>query len=90
MNGYSVRDLIAEHLERSPLSDKSVSAIGFLTIEEDQQCGHCGGYLLLNTSGRPLEFHCTAPVKRNRAQEVLYGPTLKPFLYGDLIAVNTG
>ena len=68
------------------MSAKSVSAIGFLTIEEDPQYGHCGGFLLLNTSGRPLEFHCTAPVKPNRAQEVLYGPTLKPFLYGELIA----
>lgn len=67
------------------MSAKSVSAIGFLTVVEDDQLGHCGGYLLLNTSGRPLEFHCTAPVKPNRAQEVLYGPTLKPFLYGELI-----
>lgn len=67
------------------MSAKSVSAIGFLTVVDDGQYGYCGGYLLLNTSGRPLEFHCTAPVKPNRAQEVLYGPTLKPFLYGELI-----
>lgn len=64
---------------------KSFSAIGFLTVVEDDQHGHCGGYLLLNGNGRPLEFHCTAPVKPNRAQEVLYGPTLKPFLHGELI-----
>jgi hypothetical protein len=81
-----IDDLIAKQLERPPLSAKSVSAIGFLTVVEDQQHGHCGGYLLLNTSGRPLEFHCTAPVKPNRAQEVLYGPTLNPYLHGELIA----
>lgn len=47
--------------------------------------GLCGGYLVLNRSGRPLEFHCSAPVKPNRAQQILYGPTLEPFLYGEQI-----
>ncbi|MGA2797402.1 MAG: hypothetical protein ABSE63_07490 [Thermoguttaceae bacterium] len=36
-------------------------------------------------SGRPLEFHCTAPIKPNRAQEILYGPTLEAFIYGEQI-----
>jgi hypothetical protein len=48
--------------------------------------GLFGGYLVLNLAGRPLEFHCTAPVKANRAQEILFGPTLAPFLEGELIA----
>ncbi|MEX2186125.1 MAG: hypothetical protein WD875_04990 [Pirellulales bacterium] len=47
--------------------------------------GLVGGYLLLNAAGRPLEFHCTAPVRPSRAQEILYGPTLQPFLYGEQI-----
>jgi len=33
----------------------------------------------------PLEFHCTAPVKPNRAQQILYGPTLEPYLFGEQI-----
>ena len=41
--------------------------------------------VLLNAAGRPLEFHCTAPIKPNRAQEILYGPTLESFLYGEQI-----
>ncbi len=45
---------------------RSQSALGFLTILEHQQHGLVGGYLLLNTAGRPLEFHCTAPVKATR------------------------
>lgn len=61
------------------------SAIGFLTVVDGDEQGVFGGYLVLNTSGRPLEFHCTAPVKANRAQEILFGPTLKPFLYGEQI-----
>lgn len=59
-------------------------AVGFLTVT-DQDGGAFGGYLLLNPAGRPLEFHCTTPVKPNRAQEILYGPTLTPYLYGELI-----
>jgi hypothetical protein len=59
--------------------------LGFLTVLEHPQHGLFGGYLVLTTTGRPLEFHCTAPIKPNRAQEILYGPTLEPFLYGEQI-----
>lgn len=61
------------------------AALGFLTVIEDRSCGLFGGYLVLNPAGRPLEFHCTAPIKPNRAQEILYGPTLEPYLFGDQI-----
>src|SRR6187401_3400414 len=60
-------------------------AFGFLTIVEQPDLGLLGGYLVLNAGGRPLEFHCTAPVKPNRAQEILYGPTLRPYLCGEQI-----
>src|SRR5687768_7792332 len=56
-------------------------AIGFLTVVEHAEFGLFGGYLLLNAAGRPLEFHCTAPVKPDRALEILYGPTLDGYLY---------
>lgn len=64
---------------------KSVVCLGFLTVVEHAELGLLGGYLLLNAAGRPLEFHCTAPVRANRAQEILYGPTLRPYLYGEQI-----
>lgn len=64
---------------------KSKSALGFLTVVADPQHGLFGGYLVLNLAGRPLEFHCTAPIKPNRAQEILFGPTLEPYLYGEQI-----
>jgi hypothetical protein len=60
-------------------------ALGFLTVVDHPQHGLCGGYLVLNLAGRPLEFHCTAPIKPNRAQQILYGPTLESFLYGEQI-----
>ena len=64
---------------------KSLPAIGFLTVTRDDEHGFFGGYLILNALGRPLEFHCTAPVRPNRAQEILYGPTLEPYLCGERI-----
>jgi hypothetical protein len=61
-------------------------AFGFLAVVESTEWGAVGGYLVLNTGGRPLEFHCTAPVKPSRSQEILYGNTLKPYLFGEQIA----
>lgn len=67
---------------------KPLPALGFLTVVEHPQHGLFGGYLVLNFAGRPLEFHCTAPVKPNRAQQILYGPTLKEYLYGEQIGLT--
>ncbi|MBM4077822.1 MAG: hypothetical protein FJ267_19510, partial [Planctomycetes bacterium] len=51
----------------------------------EQERGFVGGLLVTNKFGRPLEFQCTAPVKPNRAQQILYGPTLRPFVLSELI-----
>ena len=59
--------------------------LGFLTAVEDAERGYVGGLLITNRFGRPLEFQCTAPVKPNRTQQILYGPTLKPYVLGELI-----
>ncbi|HJN11684.1 MAG: hypothetical protein QGG09_20160 [Pirellulaceae bacterium] len=64
---------------------KPLQTVGFLTVRETEEHGYLGGYLVLNPAGRPLEFHCTVPVIPNRAQVILYGPTLKPFIYGEQI-----
>jgi hypothetical protein len=70
-------------MSSSPL--KPGVCLGFLTVAENADLGCVGGYLLLNSAGRPLEFHCTAPVTANRTQQILYGPTLKSYLYGEVI-----
>lgn len=59
--------------------------LGFLTAVEVPQRGYVGGLLVTNHFGRPLEFQCTTPVQPNRTQEILYGPTLVPFILGELI-----
>src|SRR5215475_8389779 len=59
--------------------------LGFLTAVEDAERGFVGGLLITNRFGRPLEFQCTVPVKPNRTQQILYGPTLKPYVLCELI-----
>ena len=59
--------------------------IGFLTAIEVPQRGYVGGLLVTNHYGRPLEFQCTTPIQPNRTQQILYGPTLVPFILGELI-----
>ena len=62
------------------------SRTAFLTVCEGED-GNCfGGLLAVNPSGRPLEFHCTAPVRANRAQQILFGSTLPAFVYGEQIS----
>lgn len=66
--------------------DKSAGAvIAFYSAAVYEPHGLFGGLLLLDRNGRPREFHCTAPVKPNRAQEILYGATLPSYLYGEAI-----
>ena len=62
--------------------DGAAVAFGFLTVVDSPAHGLFGGYLLVDDAGRPLEFHCTAPVKVSRAQAILYGPTLHGHLHG--------
>ena len=62
------------------------STLGFLTVRQHAELGYLGGYLLVNSLARPLEFHCTLPVKPTRAQSILYGPTLVDFLCGEQVA----
>ncbi len=59
--------------------------LGFLTAVEDAERGVVGGLLVTNRFGRPLEFQCTTPVKPNRTQQILYGPTLRPYLLAEVI-----
>lgn len=64
----------------------TAATFGYLSAVESSELGFFGGYLLVSPLGRPLEFHCTAPIRPSRAQEILYGPTLQPYLLGEQIA----
>ena len=64
---------------------KSLPSLGFLTVVQRTDGSLVGGYLVLSPIARPLEFHCTSPVEANRAQQILYGRTLRPYLCGEQI-----
>lgn len=69
--------------QAEPRGEEAV--FGFLTAVDSPQHGLFGGYLVVDVLGRPIEFHCTAPVKVSRAQQILYGPTLHGHLHGQQI-----
>ena len=66
-------------------TEPSQLRLGFLTAIHVDGRGYVAGLLVTNRYGRPLEFQCTTPVKPNRTQQLLYGPTLVPFILGELI-----
>ncbi|MEX0612017.1 MAG: hypothetical protein WD738_18180 [Pirellulales bacterium] len=61
------------------------TTFGYLSTVHTAEDGYFGGYLIVSVAGRPLEFHCTSPVRPSWAQEILYGPTLQPYLVGEQI-----
>ena len=66
-------------------ASKPLPAFGFLTVLESPEHGLFGGYLVLSPQGRPLEFRCSTPIAPSRAQQILYGPTLRPYLLAEVI-----
>lgn len=59
--------------------------LGFLTAIDFSGKGYVGGLLVTTHTSRPLEFQCTTPVCPNPTQKILYGHTLKPYVFGELI-----
>lgn len=72
-------------IPRMALSD-APEALAYYTVTQNERTGWTGGLLVLNHTGRPLEFQCTLPVRPSRAHEILYGPTLQEHLIGEVIA----
>lgn len=66
-------------------AEKQRATIGYFTVIEDERTGWTGGLLILDRGGRPLEFQCTLPVRPTRAHEILFGPTLRGHLIGQVI-----
>ncbi|MFM7249913.1 MAG: hypothetical protein ACKO5R_08445 [Planctomycetaceae bacterium] len=68
--------------------EAAAASYGFLTTVDSATHGVFGGYLVIDVTGRPLEFHCTTPVKVSRAQRILYGATLPAQLHGRQIGAT--
>ena len=61
------------------------ATIAYYTVVDDDRTGWTGGLLVLSGGGRPIEFQCTLPVRPSRAHEILFGPTLRDHLIGEVI-----
>jgi hypothetical protein len=64
------------------------SLYGYITIVEDPHGGFLGGALVVNQRGRPIEFHCTDTLLVSRAEEILYGATLRPHLFCERLGTS--
>ena len=58
--------------------------LGFLAVSQENG-SYVGGYLVVNSLGRPLEFRLSSAVQPNKVQQVLYAGTLVPYVCGELI-----
>ncbi|GAA5505262.1 hypothetical protein [Novipirellula caenicola] len=67
------------------MPDPTNPTIGYFTVVQDDRTGWTGGLLILNRSGRPVEFQCTLPVRPSRAHEILFGTTMRDHLIGEVI-----
>lgn len=64
---------------------EQVGAVGYLAAVEQDALGFFGALLLLGRNARPIEFHCTHPLRPKPAQRVLYGATLHRYLLAEQI-----
>jgi hypothetical protein len=44
-----------------------------------------GGVLITDIETRPFEFRVTSPIKPTQVQQILYGASLKDYIYGELV-----
>jgi hypothetical protein len=63
----------------------SQSHLAFVSVADFASLGAAGGALVVNSLGRPVEFHCTSPISVNRTLQILYGKSLGGFVYCDQI-----
>lgn len=47
-----------------------------------------GGIMVTDSSGLPVEFRYTDPVRATKLQKVLYGDVLEKYIHGEVIAAN--
>lgn len=59
--------------------------VAFVTLTEVDDGVLRGGILVTDSSGKPVEFRCTSPIRPNTVQRTLYGGTLMPHIAVELV-----
>lgn len=63
--------------------------IAYFAIRKTQDnSGYVGGVLVIDSKGLPQEFRSTSPLRPTVAQRALYGRSLEPYAFNELIGVR--
>ncbi len=70
------------------MADQKQILVAFLAVRATQDGeGYLGGLLVTDETGIPQEFRCTHPVRPTMAQKALYGDTLRPHVFNQLLSL---
>lgn len=67
------------------MSDSPELRLAFIDVAVFSDGSIRGGILTTDIETRPFEFRVTSPIKPTQVQQILYGASLKDYVYGELI-----
>lgn len=67
------------------MSDSPEIRLAFMDVTVFSDGSIRGGILTTDVETRPFEFRVTSPIKPTQVQQILYGASLKDYVYGELI-----
>jgi hypothetical protein len=67
------------------MSDSPEIRLAFMDVTMFSDGSIRGGILTTDIETRPFEFRVTSPIKPTQVQQILYGSSLKDYVYGELI-----
>lgn len=67
------------------MSDSQEIRLAFMEVTIFSDGAIRGGILTTDIETRPFEFRVTSPIKPTQVQQILYGSSLKDYVYGELI-----
>ena len=69
------------------MTDAQEIRLAFIDVTVFSDGSIRGGILTTDIETRPFEFRVTSPIKPTQVQQILYGASLKDYVYGELICV---
>jgi len=69
------------------MADTQEIRLAFIDVTVFSDGSIRGGILTTDIETRPFEFRVTSPIKPTQVQQILYGASLKDYVYGELICV---
>ena len=67
------------------MADTQEIRLAFIDVAVFSDGSIRGGILTTDIQTRPYEFRITSPIKPTQMQQILYGTSLKDYIYGELI-----